>query len=143
MIVTYFTPDVKHPSSINEAKAKHIITISELAKILENKYKLLERFSDYLEERFIKYFIHDVLSENVIHVASIEGWVQNEWREWILAGGSKIITQAALDRGDISFIDTSAYYLSVKPVIKFNPEERKILEKIYKIEGSDIFKGIL
>lgn len=118
MRVEFTFPDIQHPNGD--------ITIRELATILESKYHILENFSSYIIKAFSERFLTQLQKRKVQKVA-LEEWLKNEWRQYIIGGKTGVKTNAALFRGDPSFVDTSSYYLSMQPRLIFNYKEVKIL----------------
>lgn len=121
MKIVYIAPEVKH----NEDN----ITTFELATILEKKYHLLEKFTEDKQSKITNYVL-TLIKRGGIDEVVLNEFIKGEWREWLIGGGSKIITQAAMERGDPSFIDTSLYYLSVQPQVIFNKKELELFKTL-------------
>lgn len=126
MRVYYNAPELPHPGSRD-------ITVVELAQILESKYKLLERFTKAVEPKFMAY-LRKIINRGHkgLNLAQINEFFKSEWREYILDGAHGIMTEAARERGDPSFVDTSAYYLGITPEVEFSKEELQALNALLR-----------
>lgn len=109
--IDFTFPDIQHP--------KGDVTILELAKILEAKYHIIENFCSYAIPKFQKERLGKIFVKGKQAFANEQEWLKNEWRQYLIGGKTGVQTQAALFRGDPSFIDTSAYYLALEPIFKF------------------------
>lgn len=111
--IDFTFPDIQHP--------KGDATVLEVAKILEAKYRIIENFCKYAIPKLQEKRLDKLLKRGEAAFVSEQEWLKNEWRQYIIGGQTGVKTQAALFRGDPSFIDTSAYYLSLQPIFKFLP----------------------
>lgn len=109
--IDFTFPDIQHP--------KGDVTVLEVAKLLEAKYHILENFCTYIIPKFQEKRINKLILKGEAAFVSEQEWLKNEWREYLIGGKTGVTTQAALFRGDPSFIDTSSYYLSMQPIFKF------------------------
>ena len=91
----------------------------EVAEKLEKRYKLCERFFNFISQDLEKKFMHllardlgkcgvEKAFKNACFLSS--EWLTNEWRMYIEQGKTGIITKASEDREEPSFIDTANYY---------------------------------
>lgn len=96
----------------------------EVGEKLEDKYKIIERFYDFiaqdLEQKFLTYLSreNDMIKgfDNVLFLTS--NWLTNQFREYIELSKHGMTTIASQKRGDPAFIDTGRYYSSVRIVLE-------------------------
>lgn len=112
MRLVFETSELPHPNSNGE-------TIYEVSLELEKRYKVLQHFFNYIEKDLIKRLQQDVKRGKKINKERINEWVKNRWRQWILDGNYGIVTKASQRRGNQSFVDTGAYYMSMYPKLEF------------------------
>lgn len=123
MKLEFNSADIQHPNSD--------ATIYEVACELENRYHLLELFFKEIESDLIEYILNQ-LSSGRFHKQSINDWIKNRWREWILDKGHHITTQASKERGNQPFVDTGSYYLSIQPELVIDSKELKLIQNMIK-----------
>lgn len=109
MKLIFETSELPHPNSKNGE------TIYDVSLALENRYKILDYFFNYIKKDLIKKLESSVRSNPNFKTQVIDEWIKNRWREWILDGNYGIITKASQKRGSQSFVDTGAYYMSMYP----------------------------
>lgn len=98
----------------------------EVAEKLENTYKVIERFYNFIEKDFEKqfnfYLERDSKGgfEKAFNSAlfSSADWLTNQWRSYIEKDLTGIKTKASRMRGDPSFLDTGNYYSNTIFVLK-------------------------
>lgn len=102
------------------------ITTAELASILEGKYGLISKFTDKVMSKLVKRLerVTDrVIKEKNTSIFSrdCEGWLQNEWRNFINNEEHNIKTKTSSE-SKRSFVETGDYFksLRVKITLKKN-----------------------
>lgn len=113
MRLIFETSELPHPNSTNGE------TIYDVSIELEKRYKIVKHFFNYIEQDLIKKIETDSKRGKRINKDRINEWVKNRWRQWILDGNYGIVTKASVERGNQSFVDTGAYYMSMYPKIEF------------------------
>lgn len=119
MQIDFVWPEIQHP--------KGEVSVLELARILESKYHIVENFCSYIMEDFQKRSLPKILKNGKEAFVAEQEWLKNEWRQYIIGGKTGVQTNAALFRGDQSFIDTSAYYLSMQPYFKLDKVDKVLI----------------
>lgn len=110
MMIQFTEPDLKHPDSD--------ISIYMLAKELESRYHLCERFItdkkiiESLESRVLNIAMRNYSKERIKF--DIENFTMNLWRDYIVKELHGIITKEAKNEGRKSFIKSGAYYKSMR-----------------------------
>lgn len=112
-------PEWKHPKSFDKS-------IADVAIDLEKRFSLCERFFEFvapgMEESFevLVSRERDPFGEGVMQsvLYNLSQWVTNQWREYIKFAKHGIKTKTATSEGRTSFIDTTAYFLSMEIVIR-------------------------
>lgn len=104
--ISYLEPKRLHPHS-------NFITIADLANIIESKYGLLEKFTDYFGDEIIAYSLTLNLS-NFRDLRILNEFIKNKWREYILRELHGIKSKAATSEQRTSFVQTKAYYQSLQ-----------------------------
>lgn len=109
LTIEFMEPDTLHPGSDTQ-------TISDVARHLEQKYHLLEKFSEQIKAKVCEKFAVEILRNKRLDRAyrMIEELIKNEWREFILEGKHGLTTRASKERGSEPFVDTGAYYKNMK-----------------------------
>ncbi len=110
--ISFQEPTIQHPNG-NQS-------VATVAKALEKKYHLIQGF--YLKHKIdiSRIMIDEVRrswKEKISQekaFAVIGEAIKDMWRRFILDSESGIITMASQDRGNQSFIDTGAYYSSMR-----------------------------
>lgn len=103
-----------------ETPRKSGISNAELAQILEAKYHLLQKFSDYAINEIIDYVLSfgiELESLSLAEFNTIESMIQDKWRDYIELGLHNIKSKYAESEGRTAFIDTQKYYLGIVPKI--------------------------
>lgn len=122
MTIDFMEPERLHSNS-------DTLTTADLAKILESKYKLVQKFTQHIESRLmsrITQVISRFIEKGVYKEKSLEkmlnqqvgGWLQNEWRNYINSGIHGIKTQISKKQERQSFVDTGDYFKSMIAYIK-------------------------
>lgn len=110
MEIVFLEPDTPHPSS-------NQVTNYEVASELEERFKLCERFTDFilpaLEKRIEDHLLYASDTEFDLHLGRLEDWLKGEWRNYIVNEKHGIKTKSAKDRGGKSFIITTSYYTNM------------------------------
>lgn len=117
MFINFNFPELKHPNSKN-------LSIKEVATVLEGKYHVIENFIEKIEIKLNKHIKNMYDRKKTLHIKSLEEWLKNEWREYVLTGQAGF-TAASQKRGDPAFIDTSSYYLGCQPVFVLTKKEKE------------------
>lgn len=119
LTITFTEPEVLHPNSDE-------ITIATLAKILEKKYHLLEKFSELygekIQDRLATVYLREYAKNSQVDLARIlrvlEQDIQEWWREYIVDAEHGLTTKASTARGSEPFIDTGAYFRNMRCVLE-------------------------
>lgn len=121
MRLVFETSELPHPNSEDGQ------TIYDVSLDLEKRYKILDHFFEYIKQDLTKRIEREISRNPKFRTEIIDEWVKNRWREWILDGNYGIITKASQIRGNQSFVDTGAYYMSMYPklVIEDKYNERR------------------
>lgn len=138
------------PTRIHKRHAKDRLTIAELARILEAKYQLLEKFTIWVKDRLIDYIL-----ETKPSFLEIDRYLESMWRDFILWQFHGIITKKnariltlyervfgfsssgiSPERTNfkIPFIETDDYRRSMRMRIKFKPSEIEMLKQIKRFK---------
>lgn len=118
MTIVFLEPDTMHPKSNN--------TIYDVAKNLENEFRLCEKFINYYKDTILKKLmslcerqLKDFGYVNKAQVfQQLSEYIMFRWRDYIRRQEHGIMTKAAQKEGRKSFIDTKAYYMSMRVAIR-------------------------
>ena len=109
--IVFIEPDITHPKSKE-------VSVSEVAKFLEKKYKICQTFTAYIKTELLTKILKSLLNGKEKKFErekfKIEQWLQAEWRDFIVTDKTGIRTKIAQEEDRVSFIDTGAYYLSMQ-----------------------------
>ena len=112
--LTFNEPEILHPKSDE-------ISTAEVAMFLEAKYHLCEKFYHFIQKKLWEKIVKALLYIQVGNkqhqqqqVFQIEEWLNVEFRDWLVSNKTGIITRAALLRDGVSFVDTGAYFSSMR-----------------------------
>lgn len=112
MRIFFTEPDMQHPNGNT--------SIYEVAKELEKKYHLCEKFiqsvTNEIENRFLECVSRGYVRERIL--LDLQNFIMNLWRNYIVKELHNIHTKAATQAGRKSFIDTGAYYKSMRIVVE-------------------------
>lgn len=113
VVISFIAPEMLHPSG-------NSTSISDVALVLEAKYKIVESFSAFvynrIEEKITSYSLKGSKNWSV----RLSEWVKDEWRTYIVEQLHRIQTKKAFEEGRESFIDTGAYYRSLQVQVSVN-----------------------
>lgn len=112
------------------------LTTLELAKILEEKYSIVEKWENDMIEPFMKFMSEEIQRYRRLSVPKLRQWLKNHWwrygvREGLF-GGAVSLKGAARKRSERSgkvapFVDTGTYARSMSPEFEFDEKEKKAL----------------
>lgn len=94
----------------------------EVAEELESKFKLCERFFNFIAKELEGKFMHFLQRDLKLGVEKAfdnacfftSNWLTNEWRLYIELAKTGIVTKASQGRDTPSFIDTGNYYSNMR-----------------------------
>lgn len=112
MWVDFCWHDTIHPGSDN-------LTTVELARILEEKNEIVANFAKYAEKIIDKKICDWLTKGRTVTTSKINNELQQMWREYGRANRFGV-SQAAAERGDPAFVDTSTYMLDMYPLVRFD-----------------------
>ncbi|WP_289748639.1 hypothetical protein [Helicobacter bilis] len=114
MKIKFIEPNMLHPDSD--------ISIFELAKRLESKFHLCEKFisSKEITEAIEMRFLHNVARgyNNDRMRFDLENFIMNRWKDYIRDELHNIKTKAALKEHRKSFIKSGKYYKSMRIIVE-------------------------
>lgn len=120
--IQFTSPDLMHPKGGNDESEQK--TILEVARSIEKRYKLIEIFVSMYKDKFEKIIADEmarILKGKTVDAVkgTIQEKIKNDWRRFVQNQEHGIMTKAAMDREGTSFIETTAYYLSLQPKVIF------------------------
>ncbi|HEC1823352.1 TPA: hypothetical protein R1765_001976 [Campylobacter coli] len=111
--ISFESPDILHPNS-------DYATISDVAKFIESKYNLVQKFTIYIKPKLLEKMAEYIFSNKSNWEFLLQEWIKGEWRDYIVDQLHKIRTKASILEDRESFINTGAYYKTMQVKIKYD-----------------------